>query len=98
MRAPGRVWGRRIPGVRDLVVSAQVALSVVLLVVAGLVLRTLVTADNLDPGFTYDPLVEAQISTSSISAMACSKGDGFVAARFGRVVGADRVELLSGFE
>ncbi len=65
LRAPGRVWGRRVFGVRDLLVSAQVALSVVLLVVAGLVLRTLTAAGSLDPGFSYDPLVEAQISTSS---------------------------------
>ena len=50
---------------RELLVSAQVALAVVLLVVAGLVLRTLVAAGNLDPGFSYDFLVEAQISTSS---------------------------------
>ncbi len=64
LRAPGRVWGR-VFGVRDLLVSAQVAMSVVLLVVAGLVLRTLTAAGNLDPGFSYDSLVEAQISTSS---------------------------------
>ncbi len=62
---PRRVWGWRVPGVRDLLVSAQVALCVVLLVVAGLVLRTLATAGNLDPGFSYTPLIEAQISTSS---------------------------------
>ncbi len=62
---PGRVWGRRIPGVRDLLVSAQVALAIVLLVVAGLVLRTLTAAGSLDPGFTYDPFVAAIISTSS---------------------------------
>lgn len=63
--APGRAWGRRVPGMRELLVSAQVALSVVLLVVAGLVLRTLLTAGNLDPGFSYDPLLVTHISTSS---------------------------------
>ena len=62
---PRRFWGRRLPGVRDLLVSAQVALSVVLLVVAGLVLRTLVTAGNLRPGFSYERLVVTHISTSS---------------------------------
>ena len=62
---PRRLWGRKIPGVRDLLVSTQVALSVVLLVVAGLVLRTLVTTADLDPGFAYDPLVVTHISTSS---------------------------------
>ena len=71
---PSRVWGWRFPvsspsrrrlGSRDLLVSAQVALSVVLLVVAGLVLRTLVTAGHLDPGFSYDHLVVTHVSTSS---------------------------------
>ncbi len=65
LSVPGRVWGRSVPGVRDLLVSAQVALAVVLLVVAGLVLRTLAAAGNLDPGFSYDPLVASLISTSS---------------------------------
>ncbi len=62
---PRRVWGRRVPGVRDLLISAQVALSVVLLVVAGLVLRTLTAAGSLDPGFSYEPFVATIISTSS---------------------------------
>lgn len=62
---PRRLWGWRLPGVRDLLVSAQVALAVVLLVVAGLVLRTLLTAGNLDPGFSCEPLVVTHISTSS---------------------------------
>jgi putative ABC transport system permease protein len=48
-----------------MLVSAQVALSVVLLVVAGLVLRTLVTAGDLDPGFSYDRLMVTHVSTSS---------------------------------
>ena len=60
-----RIWGRRIPGVNDLLVTTQVALSVVLLVIAGLVLRTFVTVGNLDPGFSYDRLVVTHISTSS---------------------------------
>jgi len=62
---PRRIWGRRVPGVHDLLVAAQVALSVVLLVVAGLVLRTLATVRVLDPGFSYDRLVVTHISTSS---------------------------------
>ncbi len=62
---PSRIMNRRIPGMRDLLVSAQVGLSVVLLVVAGLVLRTLFTVGNLDPGFEYDDLVVTHISTSS---------------------------------
>ncbi len=67
--APGggarRIWGRRLPGVRDLLVSTQVALSIVLLVVAGLVLRTLRTVGDLDPGFAVDNMVVTHISTSS---------------------------------
>jgi predicted permease len=66
---PMRIWGRRPPSARDMLVSAQVALSVVLLVVAGLVLRTLVTAGNLDPGFSYDRLVVTHVSTSSTDMM-----------------------------
>lgn len=62
---PTRLFGHRVPSLRDLLVSAQVALAVVLMVVAGLVLRSLVAAGELDPGFTYDPLVVGTISTSS---------------------------------
>ncbi|MGB5173731.1 MAG: ADOP family duplicated permease [Thermoanaerobaculia bacterium] len=60
-----RLWGHRLPGVHDLLVSSQVALSVVLLVVAGLALRTLSNVSSLDPGFSYDSLVGTHISTSS---------------------------------
>jgi putative ABC transport system permease protein len=62
---PRHVWGRRVPGVHDTLVATQVALSVVLLVVAGLVLRTFVTVGNLDPGFSYNRLLVTHISTSS---------------------------------
>lgn len=63
--ASRRIWGRTAPGVNDVLLAAQVALSVVLLVVAGLVLRTFVTVGNLEPGFSYDRLVVTHISTSS---------------------------------
>jgi predicted permease len=56
---PRQIFGRRIPGVHDLLVAAQVALSVVLLVVAGLVIRTFVAVGNLDR------LMVTHISTSS---------------------------------
>jgi predicted permease len=62
---PMRLGSIRIPGIRDTLVSAQVALAVILLVVAGLVLRTFVAVGNLDPGFSYDRLVVTHISTSS---------------------------------
>ncbi len=50
---------------RDTLVAAQVALCVVLLVVAGLVLRTLESAGGIDPGFEYESLVASHVSTSS---------------------------------
>ena len=60
-----RLWGIRLPGLHDLLVASQVALSVVLLVVAGLVVRTLSNVSSLDPGFSYESLVGTHISTSS---------------------------------
>jgi putative ABC transport system permease protein len=60
-----RIRGQRIPGLHDMLVSAQVALSVALLVVAGLVLRTLMAAGDLNPGFSYERLMVTHISTSS---------------------------------
>ncbi len=59
------IGARRLPGIRDLLVSTQVALSIVLLVVAGLVLRTLDRVADLDPGFAVEPMVVTHISTSS---------------------------------
>jgi predicted permease len=64
---PRRIASWRLPGARDLLVSTQVALSVVLLVLAGLVLRTLNSAQQVDPGFSYDRLMASYISTSSTS-------------------------------
>jgi predicted permease len=69
-----RVFGRRVPGAQDLLVTTQVALSVILLVVAGLVLRTLATVNGRDPGFAYDRMVAAQISTSSTEVAATDRG------------------------
>jgi len=58
-------FGRRRPAAPDLLIAFQVALSVVLLVTAGLVLRTLVSVVRVDPGFAYEHLVTSYISTSS---------------------------------
>ncbi len=52
-------------GSRDLLVSAQVGLSIVLLVLAGLVLRTLNHVARLDPGFEADHLVSSLVSISA---------------------------------
>jgi len=57
--------GRAILGTHGSLVAAQVALSVVLLVVAGLVIQTLATVNRFDPGFDYAPLIASHISTSS---------------------------------
>jgi len=54
-----------LPGSQDMLVAAQAALSVVLLVVAGLVLRTLAVTGDIDPGFEHENLVASVISTSS---------------------------------
>ncbi len=62
----GGTHGRWPLGARDLLVSAQVALSVVLLFVAGLVLRTLESAQKLDPGFNVERTLASYVSTSSI--------------------------------
>ena len=51
-----RHWARRT------LIAAEVALSVVLLVVAGLFARTLRTLDTLDPGFNPDGLVTTSVS------------------------------------
>jgi putative ABC transport system permease protein len=56
----------RIPGTRDLLVSAQVALTVVLLFVAGLVLRTLNAAQHVDAGFDVEHTLASYVSTSSM--------------------------------
>jgi len=81
--SPRRILGWRVPGVHDTLVVAQVTLSVVLLVVAGLVLRTFVTVGRLDPGFSYDRLMVTHISTSSTT-LEADEREGFfreVAAR-----------------
>ncbi len=67
-RAPegtGRLTHRRLPDTRGTLVAAQVALAVVLVVVAGLVLRTLNLAAGLEPGFDYQRSIASYISTSS---------------------------------
>ncbi len=72
-----RVFGRKGPGVRDLLVSIQVALSVVLLVVSGLVLRTLGAAGAEDPGFNYEQLIGSHVSTSSTNLEVEERGQFF---------------------
>jgi putative ABC transport system permease protein len=56
----------RLPGTQDLLVSGQIAICVVLLFLAGLVLRTLETAGRVDPGFDVDQTLASYVSTSSM--------------------------------
>ncbi len=63
----GGIFGRRTPGPRSVLVSAQVALSVLLLIVSSLVLKSLSKAGDVDPGFAYQNLIGSHISTSSTS-------------------------------
>jgi predicted permease len=72
-----RIGGRHLPGAHDVLISAQVALSVLLLVVAGLVLRTLGSVRDVDPGFTYDRLIASHISTSSTTLQPEERGGFF---------------------
>lgn len=62
---PATFRGWRLPSANDLLVSIQVALAVVLAVIAGLVIRTLTTVSHLDPGFAYENMVASYVSTSS---------------------------------
>jgi predicted permease len=55
--------GRRASRLRRSTVGVQVALSVVLLVVAGLLVRSLATLHGFDPGFRTDRLVLAEVDT-----------------------------------
>jgi len=62
----GRTRRSGIPGTGDLLVSAQIAICVVLLFVAGLVLRTLETARGVDPGFEANRTLASYVTTSSM--------------------------------
>jgi len=63
----------RIPGTRDLLVSTQIALTVVLLFVAGLVLRTLDAAQRVDAGFDVEHTLASYVSTSSMGVPASER-------------------------
>ncbi|HSG07329.1 MAG TPA: ADOP family duplicated permease [Longimicrobiales bacterium] len=56
----------KIPGAQDLLVSVQIGLTVVLLFVAGLVLRTLDAAQHVDAGFDAEQTLASYVSTSSM--------------------------------
>jgi predicted permease len=56
------IAGTRRPWTRDALVTAEVALSLVLLVGAGLMVRTLVWLNGLDPGFDTHNVLAAEAS------------------------------------
>jgi predicted permease len=58
---------RQFLGARDMLVSLQVALSVFLLVIGGLVFRSLEAAQSVEAGFDTDNLVSSYISVSSMA-------------------------------
>ena len=58
------VFGRRLVPLRDLLVGGQMALAMMLLVGAGLLVRTLAVESRLDPGFRPDGAVIATIDLS----------------------------------
>ena len=65
-RASAGIPRARLPGTRDLLVAAQIALCTVLLFVAALVLRTLESATGMDPGFDTRQTLASYVSTSSM--------------------------------
>lgn len=64
-RSPGGAAGRRLHA-RDLVVAAELALCVVLLVGAGLLTRTLLELRRVDPGFEASNLLTAEFRLPAV--------------------------------
>jgi predicted permease len=83
--------GRGRLSLRNLLVVAQVALSFVLLIGAGLFLRSLKNAQDIDPGFEADKVLNAQLN---INLLRYTKVQG---QEFYRQV-IERVEALPGVE
>jgi predicted permease len=87
--------GRRLVPLRDVLVAGQMALAMLLLVGAGLLVRTLRTESRLDPGFRPDGTVIATIDLSR-SGYDSERGRVFYAAlqdRLARVPGLTSVAL-----
>lgn len=83
--------GRRPFNLRNLLVVAQVALSLTLLIGAGLFLRSLKNAQDIDPGFDAEKILNAQLN---INLLRYTKAQG---QEFYRQV-VERVEALPGVE
>ena len=63
----------RLPGMRQILVVVQVAVSLVLLVAAGLLVRSLRSAQAADPGFTVD---RAAVAGVDVGVQGYSEGQG----------------------
>ena len=88
--ASAAAQGRRL-SLRSALVVAQVALSLVLLIGAGLFLRSLNNAQSIDPGFNADKILDAQLN---INLLRYTKAQG---REFYRQV-IERIEALPGVE
>jgi predicted permease len=89
--ASAAAQGRRRFSLRNVLVVAQVALSIVLLIGAGLFLRSLNNAQAIDPGFNADRILDAQLN---INLLRYTKAQG---QEFYRQV-VERIETLPGVE
>jgi putative ABC transport system permease protein len=89
--ASAAAQGRRRFNLRNLLVVAQVALSLTLLIGAGLFLRSLKNAQDIDPGFDAEKILNAQLN---INLLRYTKAQG---QEFYRQV-VERVEALPGVE
>ena len=89
--ASAAVQGRRRFNLRNTLVVAQVALSLVLLIGAGLFLRSLNNAQSIDPGLAADKILDAQLNINLLR-YTKTQGQQFYA----QVI--ERVEALPGVE
>ena len=89
--ASAATQGLRRFSLRNLLVVSQVALSLVLLIGAGLFLRSLNNAQGIDPGFNADKILDAQLN---INLLRYTKARG---REFYRQI-IERVEALPGVE
>ena len=83
--------GRRRFSLRNALVVMQVALSLVLLIGAGLFLRSLNNAQSIDPGFDADTILDAQLNINLLR-YTKAQGQQF----YGQVI--ERIEALPGVE
>jgi putative ABC transport system permease protein len=77
-------------GIRHILVVAQFALAIILLAGAGLLIRSLLSVQNVDPGFRPERVLSAQLATSA------SMSTGQRAIFYDRVL--EQIESLPGVE